>query len=88
MVAHTHSSYGYCHLVTGHYWQDLTKDDVIWSISDPGWAMGSWSTLFGPWSQGSTVFIHGMKKFRSQDVLETLQNFPISVLCAPSSLYR
>jgi len=88
MVLHTHSSYGYCHQVTGHYWLDLTKEDVIWSISDPGWAMGSWTTLFGPWSQGSTVFIHGMKRFRPEDVLDTLQNFPISVLCAPASLYR
>ena len=88
MVGHTHSSYGYCHRVMGKYWLDLTKDDLIWNISDVGWAKNSWSTIFGPWSQGSTVFIHGMKKFQPQEVLDTLQNFPISVLCAPPALYR
>ena len=29
MVAHTHSSYGYCHQVMGKYWLDLTQDDII-----------------------------------------------------------
>ena len=38
MVGHTHSSYGYCHQVMGRYWLDLTKDDIMWNISDTGWA--------------------------------------------------
>ena len=88
MVGHTHSSYGYCHRVMGRYWMDLTKEDVMWNISDVGWAKNSWSTIFGPWSQGSTVFIHGMKRFHPQQVLDTLHNYPISVLCAPPALYR
>ena len=41
------------------YWLDLTKEDMMWSISDPGWAVNSWSSVFGPWSQGSTVFLLG-----------------------------
>ena len=88
MVGHTHSSYGICHNVMGKYWLDLTKDDVMWSISDTGWAKSAWSTLFGPWSQGSTVFIHGMPRFTGPAVLDTLQQFPVSVMCAPPTLYR
>ena len=88
MVAHTHSSYGVCHQVLGQYWLDLTSDDVMWNISDPGWAKSAWSTVFGPWSQGSTVFIHGMPRFTGPGVLDTLEQFPVSVLCAPPTLYR
>jgi len=88
MVPHTHSSYGYCHYPMGKYWLDLTKDDLMWNISDTGWAKSAWSTVFGPWSQGSTVFIHGMPRFTPTEVLDTLEEFPVSVLCAPPTLYR
>ena len=63
MVPHAHTSYGYYHYPMGKYWLDLTKDDVMWNISDTGWAKSAWSTVFSPWSQGSTVFIHGMPGF-------------------------
>ena len=36
MVPHTHSSYGYCHYPTGKYWLDLSKEDLMWNISDTG----------------------------------------------------
>jgi len=88
MVPHTHSSYGYCHFPMGKYWLDLTKDDLMWNISDTGWAKSAWSTIFGPWSQGSTVFIHGMPRFTPTEVLDTLAEYPVSVLCAPPTLYR
>ena len=88
MVPHTHTSYGYCHYPMGKYWLDLTKDDVMWNISDTGWAKSAWSTVFGPWSQGSTVFIHGMPRFTPIEVLDTLVEFPVNVLCVPPTLYR
>jgi len=88
MVPHTHTSYGYCHTVTGKYWLDLTKDDIHWNISDTGWAKNAWSSLFGPLSQGSTVFVHGMPRFTPPQVLETLANYPITTMCAPATLYR
>eukprot|EP00092_Neocalanus_flemingeri_P012131 GFUD01013079.1.p1 GENE.GFUD01013079.1~~GFUD01013079.1.p1 ORF type:complete len:591 (+),score=144.42 GFUD01013079.1:69-1841(+) len=88
MVPHTHSSYGYCHYPMGKYWLDLTKEDIMWNISDTGWAKSAWSTVFGPWSQGSTVFIHGMPRFTTTEVLDTLAEYPVSVLCAPPTLYR
>jgi len=88
MVPHTHSSYGYCHYPMGKYWLDLTKDDIMWNISDTGWAKSAWSTIFGPWSQGSAVFIHGMPRFTATEVLDSLAQYPVSVLCAPPTLYR
>ena len=88
MVPHTHTSYAYCHYVTGKYWLDLTRDDVHWNISDPGWGKSAWSSLFGPLSQGCTVFVHGMPRYLAKPVLETLANYPITTLCAPPTLYR
>ena len=103
MVPHTHSSYGYCHYPMGKYWLDLTKEDVMWNISDTGleneyysfvimmcigWAKSAWSTVFGPWSQGATVFINGMSRVTTTEVLDTLAEYPVSVLCAPPTLYR
>jgi len=88
MVPHTHTSYGFCHHTTGKYWLDLTKEDVMWTISDTGWGKSAWSTVFSPWSHGSTVFIHSMLSFTAASVLECLAHHPISVLCAPPTLYR
>jgi len=88
MVPHTHTSYPFCHFVTGKYWLDLMEDDVHWNISDPGWGKSAWSSLFGPLSQGCTVFVHGMPRFLAKPVLETLAKYPINVMCAPPTLYR
>jgi len=88
MVPHTHTSYAYCHFVTGKYWLDLTPEDVHWNISDPGWAKSAWSSLFGPLSQGCTVFVHGMPRSLAKPVLEVLAEYPITTLCAPPTLYR
>ena len=88
MVPHTQASYGYCHLVTGKYWLDLTPEDLHWNISDTGWAKSAWSNVFAPWSQGACVFVHGMSRFVPSEVLQVLSHYPISTLCAPPTLYR
>lgn len=88
MVPHTHGSYGYCHYVTGKYWLDLTPEDTHWNISDTGWAKSAWSSLFGPFFQGCTVFVHGMPRYVATDVLDTLTKYPITTMCAPPTLYR
>ena len=88
MVPHTHGSYGYCHWPMGKYWLDLGPDDLMWNISDTGWAKSAWSAVFGPWSQGATIFVNGMSRFTAPKVLDTLSKVPITVLCAPPTMYR
>lgn len=88
MVPHTHTSYGYCHYVTGKYWLDVTENDLHWNVADTGWAKSAWSSLFAPLAHGSTVFVHGMPRFIASDVLETLAKYPVTTLCAPPTLYR
>jgi medium-chain acyl-CoA synthetase len=63
MVLHTQASYPLAHQITGKYWLDLRPDDVHWNLSDTGWAKAAWSSLFGPWHMGATVFSFYKKDF-------------------------
>jgi acetyl-CoA synthetase/medium-chain acyl-CoA synthetase len=89
MVLHTQASYGLGHQITGRLWLDLEPGDLHWNLSDTGWAKAAWSSLFGPWSVGATVFAqHSSGPFRPADVLQTLARYPITSLCAPPTVYR
>lgn len=89
MVLHTHASYPLAHLITGKYWLDLKKDDIHWNLSDTGWAKAAWSSFFGPWHMGSTVFSYFRKgKFDPHIVIEILENYPITTFCGPPTAYR
>jgi acyl-coenzyme A synthetase/AMP-(fatty) acid ligase len=89
MVLHTHASYGLGHQVTGRFWLDLRPDDLHWNVSDTGWAKAAWSSLFGPWICGASLFVqHTPGKFQPADVLTCLAEYPITTLCAAPTIYR
>jgi len=89
MVLHTHASYGLGHQVTGRFWLDLRPGDLHWNVSDTGWAKAAWSSLFGPWSCGASLFVqHTPGKFQPADVLTCLAEYPITTLCAAPTIYR
>lgn len=89
MVLHTHASYPIGHSITGKYWLDLHEKDLVWNLSETGWAKFSWSNLFGPWSQGATMFIQDARgKFNPIETLDMLNKYPITTLCAPPTVYQ
>jgi acetyl-CoA synthetase/medium-chain acyl-CoA synthetase len=89
MVLHTQASYPIGHTITGKYWLDLHEDDLVWNLSETGWAKFAWSNLFGPWSQGAAMFIQDARgKFNPIETLEMLNRYPITTLCAPPTAYR
>ncbi|MBX6341149.1 MAG: AMP-binding protein, partial [Thermomicrobiaceae bacterium] len=89
MVLHTHASYPIGHVVTGKYWLDLRPGDLHWNLSDNGWAKAAWSSLFGPWSVGATLFIHDARgKFDPSEALAMLERYPITSFCAAPTIYR
>jgi acyl-coenzyme A synthetase/AMP-(fatty) acid ligase len=89
MVLHTQASYPIGHTITGKYWLDLHEDDLLWNLSETGWAKFAWSNLFGPWSQGAAMFIQDARgKFNPIETLEMLNKYPITTLCAPPTAYR
>lgn len=89
MVLHTQTSYPFAHMITGKYWLDLKPGDMHWNLSDTGWAKAAWSSLFGPWHMGATIFSFYKKgKFDPSFIVEALQKYPITTFCGPPTAYR
>jgi len=89
MVLHTQGSYPFAHQITGRYWLDLRPGDIHWNLSDTGWAKAAWSSLFGPWHMGATVFSFYKKgKFDPSLTIEIMQRYPITTFCGPPTAYR
>ncbi|MBZ4681770.1 acyl--CoA ligase [Thermodesulfobacterium sp.] len=89
MVRHTQVSYPLAHVITGKFWLNLKPGIIHWNLSDTGWAKATWSSLFGPWNTGATVFVRRRgKKFTPDIMIETLKKFEVTSLCAPPTVYR
>ncbi len=89
MVVHSHASYPFAHLLTGKYWLDIRPGDLHWNLSDTGWAKAAWSSLFGPWHMGATIFSFYRKgKFDPGQTLEILRKYPVTTFCGPPTAYR
>ncbi|MFZ6007002.1 MAG: acyl--CoA ligase, partial [Nitrospirota bacterium] len=89
MVLHTQVSYPLAHMLTGKYWLDLGPGDIHWNLSDTGWAKAAWSSFFGPWHMGATIFSFYKKgKFHPSLTMEVLQKYPITTFCGPPTAYR
>ncbi|XP_033741246.1 acyl-coenzyme A synthetase ACSM3, mitochondrial-like [Pecten maximus] len=89
MAQHTHGSYGYGNIITARYFLQSTEHDVVWNMSDTGWAKSAWSSLFAPWLRGSCVFAHHTDKFDPELTLKILDTKPaISVFCAAPTAVR
>ena len=89
IVVHTQASYPLAHFITGKYWLDLRPGDIHWNISDTGWAKAAWSSLFGPWNMGATVFTYYKKgKFDPLLTIDVMQRYPITTFCGPPTAYR
>lgn len=75
-------------MIICRYWLDLTTEDIHWNNSDTGWAKSAYSSFFGPWIQGSCVFVYHKDRFESSAILDTLQKYPISTFCSAPTAYR
>ena len=87
MTIHNHG-YGYAHQITGKYWLDLSPDDLHWNISDTGWAKAAYSSYFGPWNQGATLFVHHSTTFDPIQSLKLLADNPVTTMCGAPTIYR
>jgi len=87
MVLHSHQSYPVGHLST-LYWIGLQPGDIHLNISSPGWAKHAWSCFFAPWNASACVFIHNNPRFNAASLLQTLERYRITSLCAPPTVWR
>jgi medium-chain acyl-CoA synthetase len=76
------------HETTGRHWLRAGPGDLVWNVSDTGWAKGAWSSLFAPWLAGAGVFAHHADTVDPVRVLDCLEKYPVTVLCAPPTAYR
>lgn len=90
MTEHTHASYGLGCSLVARYFLTARHSDIIWNISDTGWAKCAWSSFFSPWLAGACVFTYhtSSTKFQVENLLQILEDCSISVLCAPATLLR
>ncbi|NWG91837.1 MAG: AMP-binding protein, partial [Parvularculaceae bacterium] len=76
------------HETTGRFWLRAGAGDLVWNVSDTGWAKGAWSSLFAPWLAGAGVFAHHADAVDPIRVLDCLEKYPVTILCAPPTAYR
>ncbi|MDH4164535.1 MAG: AMP-binding protein [Nitrospirota bacterium] len=87
MVLHA-CSYPLGHLRTAGLWHDLKPQDLIWVVSDTGWAKSAWG-LYGQWTIGAALFIHNAEgRFNSKLTLDLLTKRGVTVFCGPPTVYR
>ena len=89
MVLHTHASYGIGHDITARFWQDLTPNDIHWTVSDTGWAKAVWGKLFGQWRLGAAVVMWNVEGKPDLDrLLRIIGEQGVTSFCAPPTLFR
>jgi len=47
-----------------------------------------WSCFFAPWNAGACVFIFNCARFNAKALLDVLQEFEVTTLCAPPTVWR
>ncbi|MGH7932404.1 MAG: acyl-CoA synthetase [Candidatus Binataceae bacterium] len=85
-VLHGHA-YTWAHRYTGLHWLDVKPGDMHWATSDTGWAKAAYGVLFGPWMNGTAVFMYN-GRFDAQKELELLRQYKITTFCAPPTEFR
>jgi len=76
------------HITTGSFWHNLHEDSLHLTIADTGWGKAVWGKLYGQWIAGATVFVYDHEKFTPADMLQMIQDYKITSLCAPPTIFR
>lgn len=87
MVAHDFT-YPLGHIITASYWHNLKEDSLHLTLADTGWGKAVWGKLYGQWIAGADVFVYDFDKFEPVDVLHMIQDYHITSLCAPPTIFR
>lgn len=87
MVAHDFT-YPLGHIITAAYWHNLRPDSLHLTIADTGWGKAVWGKLYGQWIVGASVFVYDHEKFTPADILEKIQQYKVTSLCAPPTIFR
>lgn len=87
MVAHDFT-YPLGHITTGVFWHNLKEDSIHLTVADTGWAKAAWGKLYGQWLAGAAVFVFEHQKFTADKIMRKIEEYRITSLCAPPTVYR
>lgn len=87
MVAHDFT-YPLGHIVTASYWHNLNEESLHLTIADTGWGKAVWGKLYGQWIAGANVFVYDHEKFTPADILQKIEDYHVTSLCAPPTIFR
>jgi acetyl-CoA synthetase len=87
MVMHD-SVYPIAHIITAKYWHNLHEGSLHLTIADTGWLKALWGKLYGQWFVGATVFVYDFEKFTPSNMLEMIEKYKVTSLCAPPTIFR
>ena len=87
IVVHSHVSYPLGHLTTLS-WIGVRPGDVHSVISAPGWAKHAWSSFFGPWHVGATIYVSNYARFDAERLVAELDRVGVTTFCAPPTVWR
>jgi len=87
MVIHDYL-YPLGHITTASFWHHLGKDSLHLTIADTGWGKAVWGKLYGQWIAGANIFVYDHDKFAPADMLRMIQDYRITSLCAPPTIFR
>ena len=87
MVAHDFT-YPLGHIATGCFWHNLHPGSLHLTIADTGWGKAVWGKLYGQWIAGANVFVYDHEKFTPADILQKIQDYHVTSLCAPPTIFR
>ena len=80
--------YALGHLSTAKYWHKVVPDGRHLTIADTGWGKAVWGKLYGQMFMETCVFTYDFDKFDAKDILQKLQDYKITTLCCPPTMFR
>ena len=87
MVGRDHA-YALSHLITKSYWQDLSEDDIHWTLTDTGWAKRAWGLLYPQLLAGCAIVLYEVEGFDLAIHLNIIKTYRVTTFCAPPTIYR
>lgn len=87
MVLHD-SGYAIAHLLTAKHWHNVRPDGLHFTIADTGWGKAVWGKYYGQWLMEACVFTYDFDRFRGSEILDLIENYHVTTLCCPPTMYR
>ncbi len=87
MVMHSHY-YAIGHIQTAKHWHNLDENSLHFTISESGWGKCMWGKMYGQFACAASVFVYDFTRFHSADILQKIQDYKVTSLCAPPTMFR